>query len=123
MPGLFKTLPYLCMLNLVAWVCNQDTLPSFFCPLPLRLNVGLETPRQVFYSPEAAEAATVLRGLPPATFIMSPQDLIVARVRDIDDKVKKKTDEQPKRARDTRVPGDSLFPEALSPDAKKLFAS
>lgn len=43
----------------------------------------------VFYSPAAAEA-TGMRGLPPATFIMSPEDVIVARVRDIDDKVKKK---------------------------------
>ena len=47
----------------------------------------METSLQAFYTPEAAEAATVLRGLPPAAFIMSPQDIIVARVRDIDDKV------------------------------------
>lgn len=44
---------------------------------------------QAFYTPEAAEAATVLRGLPPAAFIMSPRDIVVARVRDIDDKVKR----------------------------------
>lgn len=28
-----------------------------------------------------------MRGLPPATFVMAPEDVIVARVRDIDDKV------------------------------------
>ncbi|CAN0403439.1 unnamed protein product [Ectocarpus fasciculatus] len=40
----------------------------------------------VFHTPAEAEA-TGVRGLPPATFVMSPEDLIVARVRDIDDKV------------------------------------
>lgn len=45
------------------------------------------TKREVFYNSAEAEAETV-RGLPPATFVLSPEDLIVARVRDIDDKVK-----------------------------------
>lgn len=45
-------------------------------------------PITVYYSPAAAEA-TGVRGLPPATFVMSPDDVIVARVRDIDDKVRR----------------------------------
>eukprot|EP00752_Nemacystus_decipiens_P006159 g5557.t1 len=40
----------------------------------------------VYYAPAVAEA-TGVRGLPPASFVMAPGDLIVARVRDIDDKV------------------------------------
>lgn len=44
-------------------------------------------PEAVFHTPAAAEA-TGVRGLPPATFLMGPDDMIVARVRDIDDKVR-----------------------------------
>lgn len=40
----------------------------------------------MYHTPAAAEA-TGVRGLPPASFVMSPDDVIVARVRDIDDKV------------------------------------
>lgn len=45
-----------------------------------------EKPTPVYHTPAAAEA-TGVRGLPPASFVMAPGDLIVARVRDIDDKV------------------------------------
>lgn len=43
-------------------------------------------PATVYHSPAAAEA-TGVRGLPPASFVVAPEDVIVARVRDIDDKV------------------------------------
>lgn len=39
-----------------------------------------------FYTYAAAKDVAV-RGLPPACFIVAPRDVIVARVRDIDDKV------------------------------------
>lgn len=45
------------------------------------------TAKPGYRTPAAAEA-TGVRGLPPATFLMGPDDMIVARVRDIDDKVK-----------------------------------
>lgn len=41
-----------------------------------------------------------MRGLPPATFVMSPEDLIVARVRDIDDKVIHSIEQKEERERD-----------------------